>query len=47
MSRDEAVVGNRALEPLAKVAYSSWVTKHIWLERVGEFSEDDAYRHGR
>jgi hypothetical protein len=39
-----AMVANRALEPMSKLACTSWVTKHVWLPSVAEFSDDDAYR---
>lgn len=39
-----AMVANRAIEPMSKLACSSWITRHVWLPGVDEFSDDEAYR---
>jgi transposase len=39
-----AMVANRALEPLSKLACSKWVTERAWIAGLGELDEDSCYR---
>jgi len=39
-----AMVANRALEPLSKLAASKWVSERAWIDGLGELSEDSCYR---
>ena len=39
-----AMVANRALEPLSKLAASKWVTERAWIDGLGELDEDACYR---
>jgi len=39
-----AMVANRALEPLSKLACSKWVTERAWIDRLAELDEDACYR---
>ncbi|MCA1699173.1 MAG: IS1634 family transposase, partial [Actinobacteria bacterium] len=39
-----AMVANRALEPLSKLAASKWVTERAWIAGLEELSEDACYR---
>jgi Transposase DDE domain len=39
-----AMVANRALEPLSKLAASKWVTERAWIDRLPELDEDACYR---
>ncbi|MGZ6589885.1 MAG: IS1634 family transposase [Solirubrobacteraceae bacterium] len=39
-----AMVANRALEPLSKLACSKWVTERAWINGLGELDEDACYR---
>jgi hypothetical protein len=39
-----AMVANRALEPLSKLACSKWVTERGWIQDLPELDEDSCYR---
>jgi Transposase DDE domain len=39
-----AMVANRALEPLSKLAASKWVTERAWIAELPELDEDSCYR---
>src|ERR1700733_510906 len=39
-----AMVANRALEPLSKLAASKWVTQRAWIAGLSELDEDSCYR---
>ena len=39
-----AMVANRALEPLSKLACSKWVTERAWIGDLPELDEDSCYR---
>ena len=39
-----AMVANRALEPLSKLAASKWVTERAWIDGLAELDEDACYR---
>jgi hypothetical protein len=39
-----AMVANRALEPLSKLAGSKWVTERAWIDGLAELDEDACYR---
>ena len=39
-----AMVANRALEPLSKLAGSKWVTERAWIAGLPELDEDSCYR---
>src|SRR5207344_2886492 len=39
-----AMVANRALEPLSKLAASKWVTQRGWIAGLPELDEDSCYR---
>jgi transposase len=39
-----AMVANRALEPLSKLAASKWVTERGWIHGLDELDEDACYR---
>jgi hypothetical protein len=39
-----AMVSNRALEPLSKLAASKWVTERAWIAELAELDEDSCYR---
>jgi hypothetical protein len=39
-----AMVANRALEPLSKLAASKWVTERGWIQGLQELDEDACYR---
>ena len=39
-----AMVANRALEPLSKLACSKWVTERAWIQGLAELDEDSCYR---
>jgi Transposase DDE domain len=39
-----AMVANRALEPLSKLACSKWVTERAWIAGLFELDEDSCYR---
>ncbi len=39
-----AMVANRALEPLSKLAASKWVTERGWIQGLAELDEDACYR---
>ncbi len=39
-----AMVANRALEPLSKLAASKWVTERAWIDGLEELDEDACYR---
>ena len=39
-----AMVANRALKPLSKLACSKWVTEHAWIAGLSELDEDSCYR---
>jgi len=39
-----AMVANRALEPLSKLAASKWVTERAWIRGLPELDEDSCYR---
>ena len=39
-----AMVANRALEPLSKLAASRWVSERAWIDGLGELDEDACYR---
>jgi transposase len=39
-----AMVANRALEPLSKLACSKWVSGRAWIEGLPELDEDSCYR---
>jgi hypothetical protein len=39
-----AMVANRALEPLSKLAASKWVTERAWIGELSELDEDSCYR---
>jgi len=39
-----AMVANRALEPLSKLAASKWVTERAWIAGLAELDEDSCYR---
>jgi Transposase DDE domain len=39
-----AMVANRALEPLSKLAASKWVTERGWIQGLAELDEDSCYR---
>ena len=39
-----AMVANRALEPLSKLAASKWVCERAWIDGLGELDEDACYR---
>jgi len=39
-----AMVANRALEPLSKLACSKWVTERAWIAGLAELDEDSCYR---
>ncbi|MCA1681565.1 MAG: IS1634 family transposase, partial [Actinobacteria bacterium] len=39
-----AMVANRALEPLSKLAASKWVSERAWIDGLEELSEDACYR---
>ena len=39
-----AMVANRALEPLSKLAASKWVTERAWIGGLPELDEDSCYR---
>jgi hypothetical protein len=39
-----ALVANRALEPLSKLAATRWVAERVWVPGLGEVSDDACYR---
>jgi transposase len=39
-----AMVANRALEPLSKLACSKWVSERAWIDGLSELDEDACYR---
>jgi hypothetical protein len=39
-----AMVSNRALEPLSKLACSKWVSERAWIQDLPELDEDSCYR---
>ncbi|MCA1678271.1 MAG: IS1634 family transposase [Actinobacteria bacterium] len=39
-----AMVANRALEPLSKLAASKWVSERAWIDGLAELDEDACYR---
>ena len=39
-----AMVANRALEPLSKLAGSKWVSERAWIQGLPELDEDSCYR---
>jgi len=39
-----AMVANRALEPLSKLACSKWVSERAWIQGLPELDEDSCYR---
>jgi transposase len=39
-----AMVANRALEPLSKLAASKWVCERAWIDGLPELDEDSCYR---
>lgn len=39
-----AMVANRALEPLSKLAASKWLTERAWIQGLVELDEDACYR---
>jgi hypothetical protein len=39
-----AIVANRALEPLSKLAASKWLTERAWIQGLPELDEDTCYR---
>jgi hypothetical protein len=39
-----AMVANRALEPLSKLAASKWVCERAWIDGLAELDEDACYR---
>jgi transposase len=39
-----AMVANRALEPLSKLAASKWVSERAWIDGLAELDEDTCYR---
>ncbi len=39
-----AIVSNRALEPLSKLACSKWVSERAWIQDLPELDEDSCYR---
>jgi hypothetical protein len=39
-----AMVANRALKPLSKLACSKWVTERAWIAGLAELDEDSCYR---
>ena len=39
-----AMVSNRALEPLSKLACGKWLTERAWIDGLPELSEDACYR---
>jgi hypothetical protein len=39
-----AMVANRALEPLSKLAASKWVSERAWIQDLPELDEDSCYR---
>jgi DDE family transposase len=39
-----AMVANRALEPLSKLAAGKWVRERAWIDRLSELDEDACYR---
>jgi hypothetical protein len=39
-----AMVANRALEPLSKLAASKWVSERAWIGELPELDEDSCYR---
>jgi hypothetical protein len=39
-----AMVANRALEPLSKLAASKWVSERTWIDGLEELDEDACYR---
>jgi transposase len=39
-----AMVANRALEPLSKLAASKWLTERAWIDGLAELDEDACYR---
>jgi hypothetical protein len=39
-----AMVANRALEPLSKLAGSKWVSERAWIAELPELDEDSCYR---
>jgi hypothetical protein len=39
-----AMVANRALEPLSKLACSKWVCERAWIDGLPELDEDSCYR---
>src|SRR5664279_5526386 len=39
-----AMVANRALEPLSKLACSKWVSERAWIQGLPELDEDACYR---
>jgi hypothetical protein len=39
-----AMVANRALEPLSKLAASKWLTQRAWIAGLAELDEDACYR---
>jgi hypothetical protein len=39
-----AMVANRALEPLSKLACSKWVSERAWIQGLLELDEDSCYR---
>jgi len=39
-----AMVANRALEPLSKLAASKWVSERAWIDGLTELDEDACYR---
>lgn len=39
-----ALVANRALEPVSKLAATRWVAERVWVPGLGEVSEDACYR---
>ena len=39
-----AMVANRTLEPLSKLACSKWVSQRAWIQGLVELDEDSCYR---
>jgi hypothetical protein len=39
-----AMVANRTLEPLSKLACSKWVSQRAWIQGLAELDEDSCYR---
>jgi hypothetical protein len=39
-----AMVANRALEPMSKLASTTWAAKRVWIDGLDELAEDACYR---